>query len=145
MNKIPVKIEYISPNACLPKYAHGDDSGADVCSTIDYILQPMEIKAIPTGLKIELPTGFELQVRPRSGLALTHGLILPNSPGTIDSGYRGELQIIMMNLGKKPFHIKVGQRIAQIVLSPQYSADFEIVKKVKKSNRGTGGFGSTGI
>jgi dUTP pyrophosphatase len=144
MNKVPVKIECISPNACVPQYAYDDDSGADVCSIIDYVLQPLEIKAIPTGLKIELPKGFEIQVRPRSGLALNHGIILPNSPGTIDSGYRGELKIIMMNLGKEPFHIQGGQRIAQIIISPQYSADFHIVKKVNNSERGTGGFGSTG-
>lgn len=144
MNKIPIKIERITSNASLPKYAHEDDSGADVCSTIDYELQPSEIKAIPTGLKFELPKGFEIQVRPRSGLALNYGIILPNSPGTIDTGYRGELKIILMNLGKKAFHIKEGQRIAQIIISPQHSADFHIVKKVRKSERGTGGFGSTG-
>ena len=144
MKKTIVYIERISPKARLPCYAHEDDSGADVCSIINYTLDPHEIKAIPTGLKIELPTGFDLQVRPRSGLALNHGLILPNSPGTIDAGYRGELKIIMMNLGKKPFHIQEGQRIAQLVLSPRYPAHFTLVEQVKESERGTKGFGSTG-
>ena len=144
MEKINIYIEKISPKARLPTYAHEDDSGADVCSLINYTLQPHEIKAIPTGLKIELPKGFDLQVRPRSGLALHHGLILPNSPGTIDSGYRGELKIILMNLGNKPYSIKEGERIGQLVLSPQYIAHFTVVKQVQQSARGINGFGSTG-
>jgi len=144
MEKTIVHIELISPKARLPTYAHEDDSGADVCSIINCILNPHEIKAIPTGLKIELPTGFDLQVRPRSGLALNHGLILPNSPGTIDVGYRGELKIIMMNLGKKPFKIHEGQRIAQLVLSPRYHAHFKPVEHLTESERGAQGFGSTG-
>ena len=144
MKKTIVNIERISPKARLPHYAHEDDSGADVCSIINCTLNPHEIKAIPTGLKIELPIGFDLQVRPRSGLALNHGLILPNSPGTIDTGYRGELKIIMMNLGDKPFLIQEGQRIAQLVLSPRYPADFTVVDHVKESKRGAKGFGSTG-
>lgn len=144
IKKTIVYVECISPKARLPCYAHEDDSGADVCSIIDYTLDPYEIKAIPTGLKIELPAGFDIQVRPRSGLALNHGLVLPNSPGTIDAGYRGELKIIMMNLGKKPYHIQEGQRIAQLVLSPRYPAHFQLVEYVADSERGVHGFGSTG-
>jgi dUTP pyrophosphatase len=144
IKKIELKVERISPNAQLPKYAYWDDSGADICSTIDYVLKPQEIKAIPSGLRIEIPKGFELQVRPRSGYALKHGIILPNSPGTIDAGYRGEIKVIMMNLGQQPFHIKIGQRIAQVVLKPVSSAKFKEVPTISSSQRGLNGFGSTG-
>lgn len=145
MEKIKLKIERTSSTAQLPKYQHIGDSGADICSAIDYILKPLERKAIPTGLKVEVPIGYELQVRSRSGLALDSGIVVLNSPGTIDSGYRGEIKVILINLSKKPFEIKVGQRIAQIVLMPVFFANFEQVIDLSNSERGAGGFGSTGF
>lgn len=145
MEKIKLNIERISPTAQLPKYQYTWDSGADICSAISYTLKPLERKAIPTGLKAEIPIGYELQVRSRSGLALDSGIIVLNSPGTIDSGYRGEIKVIIVNLSQKPYEIKVGQRIAQLVLMPVFFASFEEVNKLSNSKRGADGFGSTGF
>jgi len=105
---------------------------------------PGEVAAVSTGLKAEVPDGFELQVRPRSGLALRNGIGVLNSPGTIDSGYRGEIRVILVNLGKEPFRIRRGDRIAQLVLSPVARAEFEEAAELSGSQRGSGGFGSTG-
>lgn len=145
MEKVRLKVELISPAAQLPKYQHIGDSGADICSAIDYTLKPLERKAIPTGLKVEVPIGYELQVRSRGGLALDNGIVVLNSPGTIDSGYRGEIKVILINLSQKSFEIKVGRRIAQIVLMPVFFASFEEVNKLSNSKRGADGFGSTGF
>ena len=145
MEKIKLKIEQISPVAQCPKYQYIGDSGADICSAINYTLKPFERKAIPTGLKVEVPIGYELQVRSRSGLALDSGIIVLNSPGTIDSGYRGEIKVILINLSQKSFEINVGQRIAQIVLMPVFFANFEQVIDLSNSERGADGFGSTGF
>ncbi|SRR6266851_452795 len=140
-----VKIKRIDPEARIPSYEHPGDSGADLYSVVDYVLQPFERKAIPTGLCAEVPVGFELQVRPKSGLALGSGVTVLNTPGTIDAGYRGEIKVITINLGSEAYHIKKGQKIAQLVMAPVIHADFEEAGELSESKRGAGGFGSTGI
>ena len=140
-----VKIKKLHPEAIVPQYAHEGDSGADLFSTIDYTLQPMERKAIPTGLSAEIPKGFELQVRPKSGLALKNGITVLNTPGTIDYGYRGEIHAILINLGSEPYIIKAGQKVAQLVAAPVAYAKFEVVEDLSETSRGEGGFGSTGL
>ena len=144
MDKVKLKIERTSEDAQLPKYQYNGDSGADICSAVDYVLKPFEIKDIPTGIKMEVPIGYEVQVRSRSGLALNSGVVVLNSPGTVDSGYRGEIRVILMNLSQKPYKIKIRQRIAQLVLVPVSFADFEDVSKLSATIRGANGFGSTG-
>ena len=128
----------------LPKYMTEHSAGADVHAAEEKVLAPGETALVPTGLFLEIPPGYEVQVRPRSGLALNHGVILPNSPGTIDSDYRGELKIILMNLGKQAFAVKKGDRVAQIVASRVVRADFEESGQLTETRRGHGGFGSTG-
>lgn len=144
-NNCVVRIKKLHPDAIVPQYAHEGDSGADLFSTIDYILQPMERKAVPTGLSAEIPKGFELQVRPKSGLALKNGITVLNTPGTIDFGYRGEIHAILINLGSEPYSIKVGQKVAQLVAAPVAFAKFEVVEELSETKRGAGGFGSTGL
>jgi dUTP pyrophosphatase len=141
---VSVKIQRISPQAKIPNYQHIGDSGADICSIIDYSIKPFERKSIPTGLKIEIPHGYEIQVRSRSGLAINEGIFVLNSPGTIDSGFRGEIQIILINISEKNYDIHIGQRIAQIVLKPVLHAIFEETETLSESSRGSNGFGSTG-
>jgi dUTP pyrophosphatase len=140
-----VKIKKMHPNAHLPHYAHAGDSGADLFSVDECTLQPMQRKAIPTGLTAEVPKGFELQVRPKSGLALNHGITVLNTPGTIDYGYRGEIKVILINLSTEPYHIKAGQKIAQLVVAPVTYANFQLVEQLSETQRGSGGFGSTGL
>ncbi len=144
MKEIKIRFQRISPNAKIPSYQHLGDAGADICSIINCILKPFERKGIPTGLKVELPQGYELQVRSRSGLAIKNGIIVLNSPGTIDSGYRGEIQIVLINLSENEFEITIGQRIAQLILKPVYFAQFEECDQLSESSRGNQGFGSTG-
>ncbi len=127
-----------------PQYAHHGDAGMDVYSAIDYELKSGEWKIIPTGFKIAVPYGFELQVRPRSGLAAKHGVSVANAPGTIDHQYRGPVGIIMINHGKELFPIKRGDRIAQIVFNKIEFVQFEEVETLDETIRGSGGFGSTG-
>jgi dUTP pyrophosphatase len=131
----------------LPDYATGGAAGMDLLAAVDapVTLTPGARALIPTGLRIALPPGHELQVRPRSGLALRHGIVLPNSPGTIDEDYRGELQVIVMNAGEAPFTIERGMRIAQAVLAPVVRAAWREVAALPDSQRGGGGFGSTGF
>ncbi len=140
-----VNIKKLHPDAIVPQYAHEGDSGADLFSIIDYTLQPMERKAIPTGLAAEIPKGIELQVRPKSGLALKNGITVLNTPGTIDFGYRGEICAILINLGSKPYQIKAGQKIAQLVAAPVAYAEFKLVEELSETSRGEGGFGSSGL
>ncbi|MEW5955774.1 MAG: dUTP diphosphatase [Candidatus Micrarchaeota archaeon] len=130
----------------LPNYMSEGSAGADVRAAIDgeLTVMPGETALVPTGLHFELPHGYELQVRPRSGLALNHGITLPNSPGTLDADFRGELKVILMNLGKKPFVIKRGDRIAQAVVTRFAQAEFTHEKELSETARGSGGFGSTG-
>ncbi len=130
----------------LPAYATAGAAGMDLLAAVDgtVTLAPGERRLVPTGLAVALPPGYELQVRPRSGLALRHGIVLPNAPGTIDEDYRGELQVIVMNAGAVPFTIERGTRIAQAVLSPVLRAEWDEVERLDDTARGEGGFGSTG-
>lgn len=135
----------------LPSYETTGAAGADVRANFPEharggaVLNPGERALIPTGLRMEIPTGYEVQVRPRSGLALKHGITLPNSPGTIDSDYRGPLGVIVMNAGSEPFHVEHGARIAQLVVAPVVQAGFDLTDDLTETDRGTGGFGSTGV
>ena len=140
-----IKIHRLHPDARMPKYEHEGDSGADLFSVIDYVLKPMERYPVPTGLTVEIPKGYEIQVRPKSGLALNHGITLLNTPGTVDSGYRGEIKVILINLGNTDYPIKKGQKIAQMVVMPVIQAEFKEVDELSDSSRGEGGFGSTGL
>lgn len=128
----------------LPAYATAGAAGMDVLSAEDVTLEPGARHAVATGLAVAIPPGFEIQVRPRSGLALKHGISVPNAPGTIDSDYRGELKIILINHGAEPFAIARGDRIAQIVLAPVLQAAWNEVDTLDETERGMGGFGSTG-
>ncbi len=129
----------------LPRYAHGpsEDAGMDLHSVAAVTLAPGEAKLIPTGLAIELPPGYEAQIRPRSGLALKHSITLPNSPATIDPGYRGEIRVILLNLGSEPFDVKPGERIAQMIIARYEAVEWE-ESELGQSVRGAGGFGSSG-
>jgi dUTP pyrophosphatase len=129
----------------LPGYATDGAAGMDIVSAEDVTLAPMQRYPVATGLAIAIPDGFEVQVRPRSGLALKHGLTLPNTPGTIDSDYRGELKCIMVNLGAEPFEIRRGDRIAQLIVAPVQIGRMVEVDELDDTVRGTGGFGSTGV
>ena len=139
----------------LKRLAHGDGlplparatehaAGLDVVSAEDLTLAPGERHAVATGFAIAIPEGYEVQVRPRSGLALKHGITCLNTPGTIDSDYRGEVKVILANLGSEPFEIRRGERIAQLVPAPVLRGDFREVAELSETGRGTGGFGSTG-
>ena len=128
----------------LPAYATEDAAGMDVLAAEDVTLAPGARHAVSTGLAMAIPRGYEIQVRPRSGLALKHGISLPNTPGTIDADYRGEVKIILINLGTEPFEIGRGDRIAQLVLAPVTRATWAEVEKLDDTARGSGGFGSTG-
>lgn len=130
----------------LPAYATGGAAGMDLLAAVDapLVVPPGGRALVPTGLCVALPPGHELQVRPRSGLALRHGIVLPNSPGTIDEDFRGEVQVIVMNAGDIPFTVERGMRIAQAVLSPVLRARWEEAETLDGTARGVGGFGSTG-
>ena len=130
----------------LPSYATIDSAGVDLKAFLDKPLElkPLERKIIGTGIKLALPEGFEAQVRPRSGLAAKHGISILNSPGTIDSDYRGEIGVILVNLSNQTFTVNRGDRIAQLVLKKYEKINWKIIKELPKTNRGFGGFGSTG-
>lgn len=130
----------------LPDYATSGSAGMDIRAALDedLILKPGQIELVPTNLSVEIPAGYEIQVRPRSGLAIKHGIGVLNSPGTIDSDYRGEIKIILINLSKEEFKISSGDRIAQLVLSRVYLAQVEETRDLNNSKRGEGGFGHTG-
>lgn len=138
-----VKIE-VTAEEYLPIYATEGSAGADLKSVIDYILRTGERKLIPTGIRMAIPNEYEVQIRPRSGLALKYGITMPNAPGTIDSDYRGEVGVILQNLGEWDFEIKKGDRIAQMIVGKYSVADFVKVDKLNETERGEGGFGSTG-
>ncbi len=133
--------------ADLPSYASEGAAGADVRAFLkeEIVLAPGAAVLVPTGLRFTIPQGYEIQVRPRSGLALKHGVTVLNSPGTIDADYRGELGVILINHGKEVFLIQPGMRIAQIVLSPVVQANFVLADMLATTTRGTGGFGHTGV
>ena len=128
----------------LPRYATAGAAGMDVLSAEDVTLAPGARHPVATGLSVAIPPGYEIQVRPRSGLALKHGISVPNTPGTIDSDYRGELKVILINHGAEPFPIHRGDRIAQLVLAPVTIAEWREVAELDSTDRGAGGFGSTG-
>jgi dUTP pyrophosphatase len=140
-----VKIKRLRPDAFLPAYAHGpeEDAGMDLRAAEDALLKPGEPALIPTGLAIELPPGSEAQVRPRSGLALKHAITLPNSPATIDPGYRGEIRVILLNLGREEYRVERGDRIAQLVIARYEPVEWE-ESELNHTSRGDGGFGSSG-
>jgi len=147
--EITVKVKRLNPgfdDIELPLYTTKGSAGMDVRAAVEdeVILKAGEVDLIPTNLVVEIPEGFEIQVRPRSGLAVKHGIGILNSPGTIDSDYRGEVKIIMMNFSKEDFIIKRGDRIAQLILSKVYRADLEENSSLLKTKRGEGGFGHTG-
>lgn len=146
MNDIKVKIINNSHHP-LPQYATDLSAGMDVRANIDspIILEPMERVLVPTGLRIALPEGYECQIRPRSGLALKHGITVANAPGTIDADYRGEIGVILINLSTAPFVINDGERICQMVIAPYSRVEWDTVNQLDNTVRGEGGFGHTGL
>jgi dUTP pyrophosphatase len=141
---VAVKIKLLSPLAKTPFYAKHGDVGMDITSVENYYLAPREYRLFKTGIALEIPEWYEVQVRPRSGLAFNNGITVLNSPGTIDSGYRGEVGVILINHGHASFQISVGMRIAQLVVNKLPSVELEIVEHLSNSERGESGFGSTG-
>lgn len=131
----------------LPRYETKGSAGMDVAAALEepFDIIPGEIALIPTGFKVALPKGYEIQVRPRSGLAVKHGITIINSPGTIDSDYRGEVKVGLINLGKKKFCVQRGDRIAQLILAPVSRGIFEVVDELDETERNAGGFGHTGV
>ncbi len=143
-----MKVKVINRSAYdLPQYETAQAAGLDVRANIteSITLGPLERALVPTGLFIELPEGYEMQVRPRSGLAAKHGLSLVNAPGTIDPDYRGEIKVILVNLSNTPYELKPGERVAQLVVSQFTRVEWEPVEELGETERGTGGFGSTGV
>ena len=145
MSLIHVKIINRSNNA-LPEYATADSSGMDIRADLNeaVTIKPLERVLVPTGLFIELPRGYEAQIRPRSGLAIKHGITCLNTPGTIDADYRGEIGVIVVNLSRETFVIEPGMRIAQMIIAKHETAEWELVETLDETERGTGGYASTG-
>ena len=143
---VPVQVKRLAhgKGLALPVYATSGAAGMDVVSAEDVTIAPGARHAVATGLALAIPQGYEIQVRPRSGLALKHGITVPNTPGTIDSDYRGELKVILINLGDDLFAIQRGDRVAQLVLAPVVQAAWDEVAELDATTRGEGGFGSTG-
>jgi dUTP pyrophosphatase len=141
-----VKIINDSKNPC-PSYSTPYSAGMDLRANLEepLVLRPLERRLIPTGIRIELPEGYECQVRPRSGLAVKYGVTVLNTPGTVDSDYRGELKVLMINLGSEPFTVAPGERLAQMVVARHEHVEWEQVEVLDESERGEGGFGSTGV
>lgn len=143
-----IRDEGADPEVALPSYETAGAAGADIRANLPdrgaLTLQPGARTLVPTGLRVEIPAGYEIQVRPRSGLALKHGITLPNTPGTIDSDYRGPLGVIVLNAGSDAFELKHGERIAQLVVAPVVQARFDLAEDLSATERGEGGFGSTG-
>ena len=151
MPPVPVRFCWLLPleeqNLPLPQYASAQAAGMDVAAALsaETVLLPGTICLVPTGFAVALPEGFELQVRPRSGLAVKHGITVINAPGTIDADYRGEVKIGLINLGQQPFTLRRGDRIAQIILAPVCRADLQLAASLSPTARGSGGFGHTGL
>lgn len=144
MKRVQVLVTRLDPDLPMPDYAKAGDAGADLRARIDLTIRPGERALVPTGLAIALPSGYAAFVHPRSGLALRHGLAMVNAPGTIDSGFRGELQVILINHGQEDFEISRGDRIAQLVIQRVENAEFVEVTQLPGAARGGDGFGSTG-
>ncbi len=143
-NAIPVQIKKLDPDAVVPEYRKPGDAGFDLHALRRVEIPTGQAAIVPTGLAFAIPEGFEMQVRMRSGAALKTPLIVANAPGTIDSGYRGEVGIIVRNLGREPYAVEQGERIAQGVVAPVCRAEFDLVGELPSSERGSGGYGSTG-
>ena len=139
-----LKFKRIHPDAVLPAYAHPSDAGMDIRSVADMTIPARGRALVPTGLVVLLPPLYEAQVRPRSGLALKHGITVLNTPGTIDSGYRGEIGVILFNSSDVDFQVKKGDRVAQVVIAPVTQPVIEEAQEIDETDRGAGGFGSTG-
>ena len=139
-----IQIKKLEEGVKLPHYEHEGDAGMDIYAYEDAILKPLERKLIRTGFQIAVPKGYEAQIRPKSGLALEHGITMANSPGTIDHQYRGEVKIIAINLGNKDFKVEKGKKIAQMVVNKIENAELDEVSSLDETKRGEGGFGSTG-
>jgi len=147
MSAVPVEVKRLphGEGLDLPAYATEGAAGMDVVSAEDVTIQPGARHPVATGLALAIPAGYEIQVRPRSGLAFKHGITVPNTPGTIDSDYRGELKVLLINHGSEPFTIARGDRVAQLVLAPVVQASWREVEELDETARGAGGFGSTGV
>ncbi|HAT72551.1 MAG TPA: dUTP diphosphatase [Elusimicrobia bacterium] len=145
MSKLEIAVQKLHADVKMPAYAHEGDAGLDLYSTINHTLQPGERVLIPTGIKMAIPHGYEGQVRPKSGLALKHGLTVLNTPGTVDAPYRGEVGVILINLDPKlPYEVKIGEKVAQMVFNKVEYAAFVEAADLTATTRGEGGFGSTG-
>ncbi|MDB1932200.1 MAG: dUTP diphosphatase [Clostridium sp.] len=144
MNKLKLKVQKIHNEAIIPNYANQGDAGLDLYSVEEVKINPSETALIKTGIKIELPPQTEAQVRPRSGLALKHGITVLNTPGTIDEGYRGEVGVVLINHGKETFIVEKGMKIAQMVVKPVWYVEVDEVEELSETERAEGGFGSTG-
>ena len=146
MHKTQIQVKKLHPDSKVPKYMTELAAGMDICAFLDadMTIEPGQRCLVPTGLAFVIPTGYEVQVRPRSGLAIKHGIALVNSPGTIDADYRGEISIILINHGSESFTIHSGDRIAQIVVAPVCQAELILVDDLSETSRGAGGFGHTG-
>jgi len=142
---VKVKIQKIHEDAVLPEYIHLGDAGADLFSVENYIVNPGERILVNTGIKLEIPEGYEGQIRSKSGLALKHGIKVLNSPGTVDSAYRGEICVILINLGQELYKVKKGEKVAQLVINQVERAIFQESESLEATLRGEGGFGSTGL
>ena len=151
MQQIDVRFCWFDPQGCqdlsLPGYESILAAGMDVAAAVteEVVLQPGDIKLIPTGFGVAIPDGFEIQIRPRSGLAVKHGISIINAPGTIDADYRGEVKIGLVNLGRESFVVQRGDRIAQMILAPVCQAKWQLADSLDETERGSGGFGHTGV
>ena len=143
--KFNIKVKKIHEDACIPSFANEGDAGADLFSIENVVISPKDVKLIKTGIAIELPKNTEAQIRSRSGLALKKKVFVLNSPGTIDEGYRGEIGIILANFSDEDFCVDKGDKIAQMVVKPIYNTTYEVVSDLSDTQRGEGGFGSTGL
>lgn len=146
MQRLTIPVTRLRPDARLPESSHGfeEDAGLDLFAVEDVVLPARGWGSVPTGLAIEIPPGYEGQVRPRSGLARKFGLTLLNSPGTIDPGYRGEVQVLMINHGSQDYHVRKGDRIAQLIVGAYAAVEWTVREELSQSRRAAGGFGSTG-
>lgn len=142
---IQIKIQKLRHHAVVPGYAHPGDAGMDLHAAEDHSLRPGERVLVPTGVAMAIPEGYEGQVRPKSGLALKQGLSIVNTPGTVDAGYRGEVGVILINLGQEIVEVLRGQKIAQMVFTRVERVNLEVVEALDETTRGAGGFGSTGV
>ncbi|MEW6554623.1 MAG: dUTP diphosphatase [Actinomycetota bacterium] len=142
---VPLRIRKLDPEVATPAYAHAGDAGLDICSAEDLVLEPGERALVSTGFAMALPEGYAAFVQPRSGLAARSGISIVNTPGLIDCHYRGEVKVVLVNLGKEPFTVKKGDRIAQMVVQQVETARIDVVDELDDTARGEGGFGSTGL